>query len=107
MTGYSPLARRGDPQTSYVAAKQAEGSKHHESIRERILRALDDRDGQTAGEIADYLGLRHEQVWRRVSDLKTDGLIAPRGTRHWQGSGKAQDIMWIVRVQPEQQPRLL
>lgn len=59
MTSYSPLARRNDPQTSYVAAKQVDGSQHHESIRERILRALDDR-----GEIADYLGLRHEQVWR-------------------------------------------
>jgi len=91
---YISLARSSDPETSKAAGSQMQGSLRQSSLKAQIMRALGERDGQTSGEIADALGLSHDKVWRRVSDLKNDGKIAPDGSRVWHG--RAQQVWWIV-----------
>ncbi len=88
------LARSADPETSKAAGSLMQGSLRQSSLKAQIMRALGERDGQTSGEIADALGLSHDKVWRRVSDLKNDGKIAPDGSRVWHG--RAQQVWWIV-----------
>lgn len=101
------LARRGDPVTSRAAASDMDGSARQHSLKERALAALQQRDGMTAGEIADYLGLRHDQVWRRISELKNDGKIVAGGARVWAGTGKAQEVWWLANEPGAVQERLL
>lgn len=88
------LARTTDAATSHAAAKKMAGSYRQTSLKSSILTALRAQDGQTSGEIADSLGLRHDQIWRRVSDLKNDGAIIADGERVWHG--RAQQVWWLA-----------
>lgn len=97
MTNKDPkkLARTTDAITSHLAARDIVLSGTMTSLKEKVIYALTQNDGQTSGEIADFLGLAHERIWRRVSDLKNEGRIRPDGTRVWQGSGKSQEVWWL------------
>ena len=90
------LARATDAATSHMAAQSIISSGRQNTLKAKVLKALLKNDGMTSGEIADSLGLAHEQIWRRVSDLKNDGVIRPDGMRMWRGSGKMQEVWWLV-----------
>lgn len=67
-----PLARTTDPQSSHDAAQRAEESRIYQN--ERILRAMG-RHWQTAGEIAQAIGVESVKVSRRLAALRDSGFI--------------------------------
>jgi len=91
----APLARNSDPETSHAAAAVMAGSRTQRGLKALIVRALTERDGMTSGEIADHVGEPHERIWRRVSDVKGDGLIYADGTRVWHG--RSQQVWRLAR----------
>lgn len=56
---------------------------------------LQQQDGQTYSEIAAMAGLRPDQIWRRMSDLKNWGLVHADGERMGH-DGKMQQIWWLI-----------
>lgn len=93
-----PATRATDPGTSYAAEKKITESGARRTIAQRVLACLlDHPDGLTYGEVADITGLRPDQVWRRMSDLKRMGAaVFTQETRHW--NGNAQGIVRAVRA---------
>ena len=74
----TPAASRvSDPETSHEAERRVTSSGRRQTIAERVYTYVDEHPGQTRGEIADGLGLRQDQVWRRLSDLKSAGRLVP------------------------------
>lgn len=67
-----------------------------------ILRALDERDGMTIGELTEATGLAYGAVLRRMTTLKQEGLARTEGSRAWAPTGAVQSIWWLVRVNPEE-----
>jgi len=85
-----PLARNSDPRTSHEAAKaDREGSK-----REIIL-AVRQYGAMCSGEIAEKLP-HLEGVWKRVSELKRDGLLVVVGSTVYARTGKTQELLGMV-----------
>lgn len=78
-----PLARTSDPITSHEAAARV---TNRESIKARCLAYIRAHPGVTAGQVGVGTDLGYEKVWRRVSELKNDGLIYEGvETREWGG----------------------
>lgn len=67
-----PLARNTDPESSHAAAALVEESRIYQN--ERILAAMDQR-WQTAGEIAQAIGVEYVRVSRRLASLRDAGFI--------------------------------
>lgn len=73
-----PKARSTDPETSHAAAMKA--NKVAPTHKQRIVFLLKQRpDAMTAWDIAEALGMRPDQVWKRVSDLQREGRIVRAG----------------------------
>jgi DNA-binding MarR family transcriptional regulator len=70
---YERRARRSDPDTSKLAAANAE--KFASSHAGRILAALDKLQTATAAEIAEETGLTVVQVDRRRKEMETAGQV--------------------------------
>lgn len=71
------IYRAEDPSTSRGGAADVE---LRAGTQKRLLLAefaAAPRDGYTADEVGRAAGLLHTGYWKRVSDLKRDGLIAP------------------------------
>lgn len=91
------LARRTDPTTSHEAGRIIDESGRRETLKAICLRAIELFPGSTAGQVGELTGLGHEKVWRRISDLKNDGLIVADGTEAWHG--RAQSKWWPAEQQ--------
>ena len=91
----TPLARTTDPVTSHEAAQAINGRRA--SLKAQCLGCILASPGLTAGEIGEATGLGHQRVWRRISDLKNDGLIEPGPPRMWHGR---RQLTW--KVKPKQ-----
>jgi predicted HTH transcriptional regulator len=78
--------RRNDMNTSWLAAASIESlAQQHKAI---VYRAIKRNGPMTSEEVADCCDLTFSQVWRRVSDLKRDGLIEDSGERRLNSSGR-------------------
>ena len=66
----TPAARNTDPDTSHMAAEAFTRSGKRLSHNMRILKAIINKPGMTAGEIAEATGLTQVQVSRRTADFK-------------------------------------
>jgi len=68
--------RAFDPQTSFSAAAKA--GRSSQSIKQRVLTTLrQSGEPMTSWDIARCLELRPDQVWKRISDLSSEGFIEP------------------------------
>ncbi len=87
------LSRSFDPTTSFDAAK-ALGSAG--TRRRRLLETFvtGDRTAEEAAARAGYTPA--DGAWKRVSDLKNLGLIAPTGSTRPGTSGREQDVLRIT-----------
>lgn len=83
------LARGSDPSTSHAAAAQLTSAHAH---RIRILETLEQIGTGTFEQIAEAAHLRDSQVWRRLSDLHSAGLVTPTGDERIGRSGRNQRI---------------
>ena len=103
MRYHPPVSRSEDPLTSYEAEQKINESGARESIMRRALAAITESPGLSHGEIAERLGLEPHQVWRRVSDLKSKGLIHAGPKVQWKGNGQQ---VWYPGRAPDQQIRM-
>jgi hypothetical protein len=90
------LARGSDPETSQQAAAAAE--RRNPSQRDRLLRAYmiaGDR-GLTDEEAGVSAGLSGSGYWKRCSDLRNLGLIAPLGPLREVSSGLMAQVCAIT-----------
>lgn len=71
------LARRTDPETSKIAARQVEASGRAGSHRHKIFTFIQHNNDRTAGEIADGIGMIMHKVAKRITELNTANLITP------------------------------
>jgi len=71
-----PRARRGDPVTSHISARMAEGmvTGHDRQVMDALLGELRSTGG-TGHEIAAATGLNNVQVMRRIKPLRDGGLV--------------------------------
>lgn len=82
-------ARNADPATSHAAAAKLDHARVH---RARILATLDSIGSGTFEEIAAASGMRNDQVWRRLSDLRRMGEAEPNGEERPGASGRKQRV---------------
>lgn len=59
------------------------------SIKDICLSYLREYPGRTAGEVGDATRLGYDKVWRRLSELKGDGLVFEAAVREWHGRQQA------------------
>lgn len=83
-------ARNTDPDTSHAAAEEA----HTVADRHRLMIVVQlQRGPQTAGEIAEAIGLHVSQVNRRTGDLIADGLVEDTGSRRRGPNGRMMRVL--------------
>jgi predicted transcriptional regulator len=73
------------------------------SIKARIYRyLLADPEPRSYEQLSAALGIQESSVWKRLSDLKNDGLIEPSGEVHRNASGsdsiRWQPTPWVRRA---------
>ncbi len=91
-----PQARKDDPVTSHLAVEAITASGRRSSLKKRCFQAIKDNPhGLTPGEVSEALGLPHEKVWRRTSELVKDGQVFRDGVRKWRGSDQG-----VLKVTP-------
>ena len=90
-------ARRDNLDTSHEAAASVETSaQRHKQI---VAAAIKQHGDMTSEEIANETGLSHAAVWRRVSDLRRDGVLWDSGERRANTSGR-QAAVWTDQPPP-------
>jgi DNA-binding transcriptional ArsR family regulator len=87
-------ARRGDPETSHQAARDAHvNAKTH---RARVLAMLEAHPGGlTDFELAERLGLQQTSAGKRRGELRDAGLVVDSGSKRPAPSGSAA-IVWCA-----------
>jgi DNA-binding transcriptional ArsR family regulator len=87
---FTPRAnyRNEDPETSRAAAIDAEKSGHAPTWRARLLLAVRERPGLTAGEYADWLEVERAVVSRRLPELREAGLVVNGHARQCNSNGR-------------------
>ncbi len=90
------IVRAHDPETSRLAAEKVTTSGKRDSIRRRVFMHVQDHPGAVRDEVAEGLGLRPEQVWRRASELVRDGALLYGEARQGNATGHQQQTLWPV-----------
>jgi hypothetical protein len=86
-------SRTSDPETSKAAARSMR--PHTQAIMIQILDSLR-MSPQTHSEVALSTGLKEQQVWKRISDLKNDCKVVASGLEKVGPSGRRQTIWQVV-----------
>ena len=95
MNTYPKVPGHNNVHTSIAAA--ASVTEKASSIRSRIYALLLDGHQMTSEEISDRLNIKHDNCWKRISELRADGLAEDSGiTRINKVSGE-QAIVWKLR----------
>jgi len=74
-------SKLGDPRTSEKAAFEVERQGWASTQRDKCLREVLRKPGQTAAEIAKNAGLERHAASRRLPELREMGLVENRGVR--------------------------
>jgi len=97
---WPPISRPTDPLTSHEAEAVITDRGSRRSHCDEIYALVKDNPGLTAGEIG-ILTEGMDGYWKRLSDLKNDGLIRQDQPRVWDGSGRKQVTWWPI-IEPVQ-----
>jgi predicted transcriptional regulator len=81
------MSKRKVPQTSKYAYASLDPSKLNETYR-KILQALVALNEATSQEIAAWLKINHDVIWKRMVDVERMGLIYKPGTKKMLKSGR-------------------
>lgn len=87
-------ARVSDPDTSHEAARRVERSGKAERQRKALLTEVTRRPGQTAGEIAERLGMDRYDASRRLPDLLDDPPRVAKGRKRRCGVLSSTCVTW-------------
>jgi predicted ArsR family transcriptional regulator len=91
----TPNARTTDPQSSQDAVESIAESAG--KLVSRIVSVLKKHGPMAPEQIAEIMGLEREQVWKRCSDGKRDGLIYVYDERgHTNRTGRRADILAVA-----------
>jgi predicted transcriptional regulator len=91
--------KRKNPATSNEAFRSLDPAKINE-IHKKILAALEVMGSGTYEDLANYLHLENQRVWRRLSELERAKLIHRPGERKLLKSGR-QGMVWMPGPSPE------
>ena len=100
------LARRTDPQTCIEAVRRLEASGVLLKRRWRLLLAVFDSPGHTAGELAEMTGIDRVETGRRPPDLMGYGLIVQGQARRCRVK-RTRMVTWHPATEPEEIQRRL
>jgi predicted transcriptional regulator len=89
--------KRKNPETSIEAYRSLDMGRINERYR-KILAALGSIKEGTSEDIAEFMGVEPEVVWKRLSELMRMGLIYRPGNKRKMESGK-MGFTWM-KVQP-------
>ena len=92
-------ARNSDPDTSRQAASDPRLAFGAATLMARIMDAYFRHGDMTTFEAADRMGIDHQKVWKRCSDLLNKGLLFDSGRRRKSPSNR--DVMVLTMVRPE------
>jgi hypothetical protein len=94
MVKMPPHARNTDPRTSHAAAA-ALADKH--TMMRTLLLAFATRESMSSEQACRVCGFGPEDgAWKRVSDLKRAGFIAPTGNTTTGSSGRSVELLAIT-----------
>jgi predicted transcriptional regulator len=85
--------KRKNPETSNEAYRSLDPMKINET-HGRILDGLKSIGSGTYEDLANFLSLENQRVWRRLSELHRGGLIHRTGERKIMKSGR-QGFVWV------------
>jgi len=80
--------------TSYLAHESVK--PHKERVHTKIIKALRKIKRGTFEDIAKACGLKDQQVWKRLSELKRDDKIIEDGVSICDDSGRPRTVWRIV-----------
>lgn len=86
-------ARRTDPLTSHLAAKDVESCGSAAAHRAIIAKAVREHPGHTSDELPSLCGLLHSQVHKRLVEIERIGLIR-RGDPRPNSHGRQATTWW-------------
>jgi len=93
------MTKRHTPITSILAHYSVKPSK--QIMYDKILVGMEKlRVGGTSEEIAAASGLKHDQVWKRLSEMEGLGLIFNTGITRLASSGRKAMVRQLVTLKP-------
>ncbi len=98
-------ARRTDPDTSHLAARDMERSGRAAAHREICLAAVRAHPGLTSAEVARRTGLERHAAARRLPELMAAGLIRQGEKRMCQVCGH-RSVMWWPKTNDTRQTNM-
>ena len=106
MSKYPQAPGHNKVDTSIEAAESME--KSSATLRTRVLNILGGADfpfvyPMTSEQISDISGISHENVWKRISELRAMGKVEDSGKRRRNRSGR-KAIAWQIRTEEGPDP---
>ena len=95
MNTYPDAPGHNNVHTSIAAA--ASVTEKASSIRSRIYALLLDGHQMTSEEAAIRLNVKHDNCWKRISELRAKGLAEDSGAKRLNRSSGEQAIVWKLR----------
>jgi len=91
------IARGVDFVTSHESAAILTASGVRDAQKQQVLAALRQHPGVTGRELAAVSGIPHMVCWRRLPDLRADGLVKNGIIRKCRIAGNRRAITWWAR----------
>ena len=106
MSKYPQVPGHNKVDTSIEAAESME--KSSATLRTRVLNILGGADfpfvyPMTSEQISDISGISHDNVWKRISELRAMGKVEDSGKRRRNRSGR-KAIAWQIRTEEGPDP---
>ena len=106
MSKYPQAPGHNKVDTSIEAAESME--KSSATLRTRVLNILGGADfpfvyPMTSEQISDISGISHDNVWKRISELRAMGKVEDSGKRRRNRSGR-KAIAWQIRTEEGPDP---
>lgn len=87
---FPPISHSNDPEPSKEGAKKVTASGRRSAHVKLVLDAVRAFPGSTAGEIGDGTGLGHVPAQRRLSDLKSKGVVFISGKKKYKNNNQSK-----------------
>ena len=89
--------RSSDPDTSHAAASDPRLAVSAKTLMGKVLQAYKVNGPMTTFEAADAMGIDHQRVWKRCSDLLNKRLLRDTGDRRLSPSNR---YVMVLEVAP-------
>lgn len=90
------LSHSQDTIPAHEAAEHMQKSGKAAIHKARVIEFVSKSQGATGGEVGDKTGLGHIEAQRRISDLKSSGLVEYRGKRKCKVKGTNMSEVYLT-----------